>query len=371
MITMLHVTEALETVGGTPRELLSLATHIDRGRATLTFVCFRPSPLAGEFVSRGAAVYEVPSSRLVHITKTVLSVAKRVSADIISTHFTRSLLAGYLAARSIGIPVIHNEHSSTHYRRGAGRLAARFVLPRTDAVLCNSRHILQSVDAAYPYVSSKLVNIGAPVERPRMTGMKDAIREKFRIEPGHFVIGYVGGMIPERDHGTLIEAFHIVHRRFSHTTLLLVGDGPQRPALEGLIDRRGLRGVAHVTGFDRRAGDYLAVMDLYVNPCLDEGFGIAVGEAMLTGIPVVLSRAGAHPELIVEGESGCFFPVRDPDALASVIGWLIEHPELRAKIGAAGCLHAEKYFSPARYADEYLAAVEDVVRRRASIPQGD
>lgn len=65
-------------------------------------------------------------------------------------------------------------------------------------------------------------------------------------------------------------------------------------------------------------GDYLNAMDIYVNPTLDEGFGIAVVEAMLARIPVVLADAGAHPELIDDGHTGLLYPGGNSEALADL-----------------------------------------------------
>jgi glycosyltransferase involved in cell wall biosynthesis len=116
------------------------------------------------------------------------------------------------------------------------------------------------------------------------------------------------------------------------------------------------------TGYTRAVGEYLSALDIYVNPTLDEGFGIAVVEAMLSKLPVILSDRGAHPELIVEGESGYLYRGGDAESLAARIKFLMEHPEKRIEIGTKACERAKDRFSPPSYVLNYLQMVEKILR---------
>jgi glycosyltransferase involved in cell wall biosynthesis len=169
-----------------------------------------------------------------------------------------------------------------------------------------------------------------------------------------------------RDQTTLIKAFCRVHERFPDSHLLLIGDGPLRGNLEALTKELELSNCVTFTGYTNDIGDYLNVIDIYVNSTLDEGFGIAVVEAMLAGKPVVLANAGAHPELIVDGEHGQLYQGGDAKALESVLIMLIQNPELRQRIGAAARKMAHDRFAPDRYAIAYCDFIEKVIRSKTN-----
>jgi glycosyltransferase involved in cell wall biosynthesis len=164
-------------------------------------------------------------------------------------------------------------------------------------------------------------------------------------------------MIPERDQLTLLQAVYELRKSFPTIRLLMIGDGPGRADLETNAKKLGLEGSVNFIGNSAEIGDYLQAADIYVNPTLDEGFGIAVVEAMHSGIPVVLSDRGAHPELIIPDHTGFLYPGGDSDALASRLRLLIEDPALMWRVGDAGRRHAQQHFSPHSYSTQYLKSV--------------
>jgi glycosyltransferase involved in cell wall biosynthesis len=195
------------------------------------------------------------------------------------------------------------------------------------------------------------------------------MREVLRVSGDDIVIGHIGGMIPERDQETLIRAFGSIHSDYRHTKLVLIGDGPLRAHLESLSRSLGIERAVVFTGYTDRVGDYLAAMDMYVNPTLDEGFGIAVVEAMLARLPVILSDRGAHPELIVDGESGVIFTGGDADQLRQSIARLINRPGQRSEIGRKAYERGQASFSVSTHVNRMMSLVEDVLKGSKSVTQ--
>jgi glycosyltransferase involved in cell wall biosynthesis len=168
-----------------------------------------------------------------------------------------------------------------------------------------------------------------------------------------------------RDQVTLLRAFDDLKKTLCEAHLLMIGDGPERAVLESKVQQLGLAESVSFTGYSDEIGDYLKASDIYVNPTLDEGFGIAVVEAMLSGTPVVLSDCGAHPELIVPDRSGLLYERGNASNLASQLRFLIDKPSVRRSIAEAGKIQAQQRFSPAVYATQYLR----VVKAKATISQ--
>jgi glycosyltransferase involved in cell wall biosynthesis len=168
-------------------------------------------------------------------------------------------------------------------------------------------------------------------------------------------------MIPSRDQATLLKAFRNVHWCCAQARLLLIGDGPQRAQLEQLARDLGIDAQTVFLGYREDIGDLHQAMDIYVNPTLDEGFGIAVVEAMLAGLPVVLAAAGAHPELIQDRREGFLYAPGDDAALADQLLKLIESPDIGEQVGAAARISASLRFSPMSYVQRYTDIIDTVL----------
>jgi glycosyltransferase involved in cell wall biosynthesis len=130
----------------------------------------------------------------------------------------------------------------------------------------------------------------------------------------------LGRLSYEKGHDVLLRAFRRALDGGLEGTLTLIGDGPERPALEQLA---GELGVDHrVTFTGTLLGSDVPVAfagaDAFVLPSRDEGFGVALVEAMATGLPVVATRSGG-PEDIVSGDDGLLVSPGDPDELAEAI----------------------------------------------------
>jgi glycosyltransferase involved in cell wall biosynthesis len=359
MLTMLHIVEVLTPFGGVPVKLLRLAKAIDPERGRLVFTVFQPAAL-DDVVSRiGSRVRQVGSVSPVRIVRALDRAIEDERPDVVCSHHTRGLITGYLAAKRHGLPLIHHEHSSAHYRRGIGRLAAQAVMPRVDRIICNSLYTMRSIQAAYPGIAGRLCHVHDPVvERPATTAAQ-AVREELGLSETDLVIGHIGGLIPERNQATLIRAVDLLRRSNPRIKLVLVGDGPERARLEELVRTLHLDALVRFAGY-RDPGDLLGVMDLYVNPCVDEGFGIAVVEAMLAGLPVVIADAGSHPELIIDGECGFLYEPGNPEELAARLQWLIDHPVDARRMGARARLHAQRQFATDRFMTGYLNLMQPV-----------
>jgi glycosyltransferase involved in cell wall biosynthesis len=130
--------------------------------------------------------------------------------------------------------------------------------------------------------------------------------------------------------------------------LVVLGEGPQRMELERLADER-----VHLPGRVPDVAAWLRRADALVHPVRWEGFGLAVLEAMLAGLPVVATNVSSLPELV--GDAGILVPPDDPSALAAAVNQVLADP---ADLGERGLARARADFSVAKMADRTLAVYE-------------
>jgi len=140
-------------------------------------------------------------------------------------------------------------------------------------------------------------------------------------------------------------------------------DAQMAPALIedlGISDRVTFLGRMPVEELVRLYNEH----EVLVSPSLYEGFGLPAAEAMACGTAVVATTAGAFPETIAPGETGILVPPADARALADAIEALLENPEQRAAMGAAGVRRMQEQFSWRACAEKTAALYADVLTRR-------
>ncbi len=181
-----------------------------------------------------------------------------------------------------------------------------------------------------------------------------------RPEDGEPVIGAVSRFSREKGLDVLIEAFARVQRG----RLVLIGDGDERPRLEALVEERKL--VDRVLFAGWLTGPWTAqwALDALIVPSRSEGFGLAVVEAMLAGVPVVATEVGGLPELIEQERTGLLVAPDDPDALAGAIARVIDDRDQALQRADAARLDARGRFSPAAMATAYEALYEETAGTR-------
>jgi len=162
----------------------------------------------------------------------------------------------------------------------------------------------------------------------------------------------VGRLVPFKGFLHLIEACALLRDRGLVFRCDLVGEGPQRPAIEAAISNRNLNTIVRLIGpaTQEEIASRMAGCDLFVLPCDIEADGsmdvlpTVITEAMACGRPVVSTPTAGVPELVVDGETGVLVPRADPGALASALFRLLADHELRGEFGAAGRTRVERLF---------------------------
>ena len=180
--------------------------------------------------------------------------------------------------------------------------------------------------------------------------------------PGEFTIGFVGTLKPWHGLETLIQAFSVVYRHNSGIRLLIVGDGPQRDALQADLARHGLADAVHFTGAvaPTDVPAWLAAMDAAVAPYpnLPKFYfsPLKVYEYMAAGLSVVASRIGQIGAVIENGVTGLLCPPGNAEALTAALSHLSTEPDLRRRLGQAARMKVLQYHTWEAVARRILTA---------------
>ncbi len=160
------------------------------------------------------------------------------------------------------------------------------------------------------------------------------------------IVLFMGRLVKQKDLPTLLKAASLVAPQHRDTLFLLVGDGEERGALEGLRRELGLEGnleIARGVG-PEEAPSYFAACDLFVMSSVYEGKARALVEAACAAKPIVTTAVSGADEVVVDGETGYIVPLRDPETLADRIKALLDDPERATEMGLQGRqLASERY----------------------------
>ena len=205
--------------------------------------------------------------------------------------------------------------------------------------------------------------------RPAHTGRLPVPEPGFAPDNA-FVIGTVGRMAAVKDQVTLVQAFiqlvKLLPEHRARLRLALIGDGPLLGECAELLNQARMRDLAWLAGPRDDVGELMRCLDLFVLPSLVEGISNTILEAMATGLPVVATRVGGNPELIVEGSTGCMVPASDPNAMADAMKRYVLEPGLATSHGKAGRLRAESRFSMDTMVNNYLQVYDGVLERKVT-----
>jgi glycosyltransferase involved in cell wall biosynthesis len=170
------------------------------------------------------------------------------------------------------------------------------------------------------------------------------------------VIGSLGRLSREKGFDIAIQAL----TELPEATLVLVGDGPERPSLERLAASEGVAERVRFVGWSDEARRYLPGFDVFILPSRFEAFPLAVVEAMLAARPVVAAGVGSVDEAVEEGQTGLLFPAEDAGALASAVGRLLTDEALARTLGDAGRARALEHFTASSMARAYETVYRQV-----------
>ena len=310
-------------VGGAEIVVKNLMFNIDQEKFLPIFVSLRPLGKIGKeigekfrVVSLGAGMKFNP----IFILR-LFSLIKKEKPDILHCHLFHANFLGRIFGKISGVPLII---STIHSDNFGGKLRY-YLLKITDSLndvtVAVSQKIKEDLIKRKISPEHKIKVVYNGTKEGRMVAESDIQKTKrdLSIDNNSPIILSVGRLNPIKGHIYLIEAMELLKIKYPNFKLLLIGDGPERENLENKTKQLCLSENILFLGEIREIDIYYKLADIFVLPSVNEGFGLALIEAMSNRLLVVASRVGGVPEIIKENVTGFMANPGDCKNLASVI----------------------------------------------------
>lgn len=188
--------------------------------------------------------------------------------------------------------------------------------------------------------------------------------------PGHFVIGTVGRLSSVKNQSLLCRAFGALRGHDpafrERARLVVVGSGPDRAALEQILEQSGSLEAAWFTGDRSDIPALLRRLDVFALTSRAEGLSNSILEAMATALPVIATDVGGNPEQVAPGKTGTLITSEGADDLASALAAYFKDPELRRSHGLAARSATLARFSLTGMIDAYASLYAELLAPSAS-----
>ena len=284
------------------------------------------------------------------------------TSDIINTHSSTDswLAALVLVALGRQTRMVRTRHISAPVPRGP---LSRWLYMRAAAyVVTTGKALKDQMVERNGFRPNRIESVPTGMDAGRFRpGDRKASRAKFGLPQDKTLVGIVATLRSWKGHAFLIEA---MTRLPENIELVIVGDGPQRQALEQKIARLGLQGRVRMQGQQADVLPWLRALDIFTLPSYaNEGVPQALLQAMLVELPCVTTPVGGIPEIAEHERTALLVAPRDPVALAAAIERLAGNEGLRRELGEAARKHCVEGYSYERMLDRMEVIYRNVSGR--------
>jgi glycosyltransferase involved in cell wall biosynthesis len=369
-IRVAHVLRSLE-FGGAEKLVVDLAgTQKKSGLIEPELVCLESlGPLAAEAERRGLSCTLIGSGGVRYLSgiRRMGRHFSRTHPCIVHTHNFISHVHAAPAARLAGIPVVHTKHGRALTSFAWSKRFRRFLYRLADRIVVVSNETGESFLAKSGVERARIVVIYNGIDTARFRDLDRAgARRELGIDEGAIVFGSVSRLDPVKDHPTMLRAFAAAAKRCARCVFIIVGDGPERGAIERLVAELGLGDSVKLAGFTDDVPGRLAAFDMFLQPSTEEGLSLTILEAAAAGVPIVASAVGGTGEIIENGISGTLIAAGDVDALAAALSRFVGNAAPFREMARRAREAVERRFSLASMAAAYESLYRSVCAERGA-----
>ncbi|HLP15330.1 MAG TPA: N-acetyl-alpha-D-glucosaminyl L-malate synthase BshA [Bacteroidota bacterium] len=318
-----------------------------------------------EVESASYPLFEFPLYTLALASKMV-EVATFENLDLLHAHYAiPHATSAYLAKQMMGdhkfkiITTLHGTDITLVGLEPSFLPVMKFSIEQSDGVTAVSRYLREKTITNYNIDKDieVITNFIDPVLYQRRAG--GCVKRRFSPH-GEKLLMHVSNFRAVKRVQDVIKIFHLVQERIP-STLLLVGDGPDRSGCEQLCRELGIMEKVKFLGKQTELIDLLSCADLFLMPSQSESFGLSALEAMACEVPVVSSSVGGLPELIEHNKTGYIAEIGDVERMAKYAIDLLGNPAKHAIFAGASRKRAEDLFNEELIVAQYIKYYERIL----------
>jgi glycosyltransferase involved in cell wall biosynthesis len=327
-------------------------------------IMHRSESWLGEQSIPGAKFFLSEMSRTPRELKRVSQWICEQKFDLIHTHMSRAHFMGVLLRMISGVPVVATAHSCTFQLHW---MLNDYVIANSQATLNYQRRFnwVRASRSEKIFCFSSLARF-QNVNPERVS----AIRQHLKVGPDDFLVGVVGQVGQRKGQKYLFDGLPALFQRIPNLKVALVGEfertNPYIKRLRRQHLQNGWHGRVRWLGRRNNVEDYMHAIDLCVVPSEREPLGLVALEALASGTPVVATRTGGLPEIVIHNENGLLVPRKNTPALLAAIEQLAAEPEMRSTMGERGRKMVLEKFSPDLLTDQVIDVYNRVLGARST-----
>ncbi|ABO50833.1 glycosyl transferase, group 1 [Desulforamulus reducens MI-1] len=317
-------------------------------------------------------LFEVPPYFITQVNKT-LEVLRNYDLDLLHAHYAVPHSLSALLARQIFgkyIPVITTLHGTDTSLVGAHQefyQTTRYSLEKSDLVTVVSSflaeqtrqtfHFTGELPVLYNFVNTEVFKPEVRIERKSVARIDEAI------------LIHISNFRPLK---RVLDVIHIFKgvRQKRRARLILIGDGPDMPAVQKLAKRLGLTQDINFLGQIDNVAPILAAADVLLYPSSCESFGLVALESLSCGVPVVAAHACGIPEVVIHGQVGFLAEVGDVKEMARYTLMLLEDNDLKQKISNNARNYAISQFNAEQWVVKYESIYKELLNHKQDTQEG-
>jgi glycosyltransferase involved in cell wall biosynthesis len=361
-LTVLHIDTERGWRGG-ERQVFWLAREMHRlGHQPL--IAARPRELLATRASAAGieVVASTPGGELdLRAAWRLRTAIGRSSVDVVHAHTAHAVTLGAFAVMGTRVPLVAARRVDFPLRRGP---TSKWKYGRAARIIAVSEAVKRVLIASG--ISPRQIDVvpdGTDLTRPAMPANRNTLRQ-LGVPPEAPLVVQVAQLVGHKDPINFVRAMRTVIDAIPGAHALLVGEGPLRAPATEEARRLRIDGQVHFTGYRDDADSLIAAADVVSLSSREEGMGSVLLDSMVFGRPVVATRAGGIPEVVVDGQTGLLVPTEDSRQFGEAIARLLGDPPLRQRMSVAARARAAD-FSVARMTERTVGVYEEVVAASA------
>jgi len=349
-------------VGGAETLLVNMVRRFRPDRIEPFIVCTKePGPLGDQL----SCDFPVTSNWLTNkydftIVPRLASFFKRERIDaLVTVGAGDKMFWGRLAACMAKLPVICSVLHSTGWPDGVGRLN-RWLTPWTDRYIAVAKSHGSFLVNQERFPESKVAIIPNGVDTDLFRFYANArvsVRQELGLPESARLIGLVAALRPEKNHSLFLDVACKISQRFPTAYFVIIGDGPERNAIERKIDQLALKNRVFLLGTRQDIPRLVASLDVFTLTSHNEASPVSILEALSCSVPVVSTRVGSVSETVMDDWNGFTVDPGDTDAFVAKIAMLLLNPNLAVSFGLNGRDHVVSRYS----LDTMVKAYEELI----------